>query len=188
MYAIWVLVALSDLQFCQTCDKLDLLLGIWNCRGEGFSVQCSHGSSKGRPTSEMARHQSHWTRSREILGRIILTRLGDAIDKQLPNEQAGFRPDWSCADQTPKLRIIIKRCNEMISQITFWIWGRDRLFEALTGSLWKLMKGFGISQKVISLWGHEMDCFSWGGANRFFLKWIGEWHEWLLSIYYSSWM
>ena len=48
----------------------------------------------------------------KILSRIILNRMKTLVDRKLRNNQAGFRPNRSCADQITALRIIIEQSQE----------------------------------------------------------------------------
>ncbi|VDP79177.1 unnamed protein product [Schistosoma curassoni] len=48
----------------------------------------------------------------KVLKRVLLNRMKDAVDFQLPAQQAGFRKDRSCMDQIATLRIIVEQSIE----------------------------------------------------------------------------
>ena len=47
-----------------------------------------------------------------VLNRILLQRMKEAVDPQLRDQQAGFRRNRSCAEQIASLRIIIEQSLE----------------------------------------------------------------------------
>ena len=51
------------------------------------------------------------------MAKIIIQRITDAIDKQLRDEQAGFRKGRGCIDQIFALRNIIEQCTEWQRQL-----------------------------------------------------------------------
>ncbi len=53
----------------------------------------------------------------KVLNRIILERLKVEVDKQLSEEQTGFRKDGSCTDQIATLRIISEQSLEWNSPV-----------------------------------------------------------------------
>ena len=88
----------------------------------------------------------------KILSRVILERLRDAIDIKLRDEQAGFRPNRSCADQIATLRIIIEQSIEWKSPLYIGFVDYEKAFDSIDReTLWKLMRHYGIPQKIINL-------------------------------------
>ena len=53
----------------------------------------------------------------KVLNRIILERVREAVDPKLRDQQAGFRRNRSCADQTASLRIIVEQSTEWNSTL-----------------------------------------------------------------------
>ena len=47
-----------------------------------------------------------------VLNRILLERMKEAVDPRLRDQQAGFRRNRSCADQIASLRVIVEQSLE----------------------------------------------------------------------------
>ena len=66
-----------------------------------------------------------------------------AVDIQLRDEQAKFRKNRSCSDQITTLRIMVEQSNFIDYEKAFDSFDRE--------TLWKLMRHYGIPEKLISL-------------------------------------
>ncbi len=88
----------------------------------------------------------------KIMSKIILNRMKKIVDKKLRKNQAGFRPNRSCADQITTLRIIIEQSQEWNCPLYINFIDYQKAFDSLDrNSLWKIMAHYGIPQKVIRL-------------------------------------
>ena len=88
----------------------------------------------------------------KVLTRIILERLKEALDKRLRTEQAGFRQDRSCTDHIATLRIIIEQSIEWQSPLYTIFVDFEKAFDSVDReTIWKLMKHYGIPQKLINI-------------------------------------
>lgn len=88
----------------------------------------------------------------KILNRIILSRMKDAIDKVLRDQQAGFRKNRSCTDQIAALRIIIEQSAEWNAPLCINFIDFEKAFDSLDRDcLWKLMRHYGIPGKLVNL-------------------------------------
>ena len=54
----------------------------------------------------------------KILAKIIIQRISDAVDAGIRKEQAGFRKERGCTDQSFTLCNIIEQCTEWQRQLT----------------------------------------------------------------------
>ncbi|KAI8499222.1 hypothetical protein Bbelb_229860 [Branchiostoma belcheri] len=81
----------------------------------------------------------------------ILNRIRDAVDEELREQQAGFRPKRSCAEQIFTLRRIIEKCNEFQSTLAISFIDFTKAFDSIhRPSLWNIMQMYGLPNKVIS--------------------------------------
>ena len=88
----------------------------------------------------------------KILNRIILERLKEAVDKQLRDQQAGFRRDRSCTDQIATLRIIVEQSIEWNSPLFISFIDYEKAFDSVDRDiLWKLLNHYGVPDKFINL-------------------------------------
>ena len=69
----------------------------------------------------------------KVLTRVILGRIKDAIDKDLRDEQAGFRKEISCTDQIPTLRVIIEQTLEWQSSLYICFVDFEKAFDSVDG-------------------------------------------------------
>lgn len=75
-----------------------------------------------------------------------------AVDPKLRDEQAGFRINRSCSDQIASLRIIIEQSLEWKSPLYVNFIDFEKAFDSLDRqTLWKLMRHYGIPEKLVSL-------------------------------------
>ena len=73
------------------------------------------------------------------------------VDKEFGEQQAGFRPKRSCAEQIFILRSIIEKCNEFQTPLAISFINFTKVFDSIhRPSLWNIMRTYGIPPKVIS--------------------------------------
>ena len=78
--------------------------------------------------------------------------MKDAVDLKLRDNQAGFRKNRSCADQIASLRIIIEQSLEWNSPLYINFIDFEKAFDSVDRhTLWRLMKHYGIPEKIISI-------------------------------------
>jgi len=88
----------------------------------------------------------------KVLNRIILERMREAVDRILRENQAGFRPSRSTADQITTLRIIVGQSLEWRTSLFINFIDYEKAFDSLDRNvLWDLMANSGIPSKIISL-------------------------------------
>ena len=88
----------------------------------------------------------------KVLTRVILARIKDSIDKKLRQNQAGFRPERSCTDQTATLRIIVEQSVEWNSPLYLCFIDFMKAFDSLDREvMWELLKHYGVPQKLINI-------------------------------------
>ena len=88
----------------------------------------------------------------KVQNRIILSRMQQAVDCKLRNNQAGFRAGRSCTDQIATLRIILEQCQELNTSLYVNFIDYSKAFDSVDRScLWKIMAHYGIPDKLISL-------------------------------------
>ena len=67
----------------------------------------------------------------KVLTRVILERMKDAIDKELRDEQAGFRKERSCTDQIATLRVIVEQTIEWQSSLYVCFVDFEKAFDSV---------------------------------------------------------
>ena len=68
------------------------------------------------------------------------------------DEQAGSRKDRSCTDQFAALRIIIEESHEWKSPLIINFIDNEKAFYSIDReTLWKIMRHYGIPQKLVTL-------------------------------------
>ncbi|XP_078357393.1 uncharacterized protein LOC144642296 [Oculina patagonica] len=88
----------------------------------------------------------------KVLNRILLERMKAAVDNQLRDQQAGFRQDRSCTDHIATLRIIVEQSLEWNSALYVNFIDYEKAFDSVDReTLWKLLKHYGIPEKIITL-------------------------------------
>lgn len=86
----------------------------------------------------------------KILALIILQRISDHIESQLRDEQAGFRPNRGCIDQSNTLRLIIEQSNEFQAPLYVAFVDFEKAFDRVNrGAIWKALAKKGIPSKII---------------------------------------
>jgi hypothetical protein len=88
----------------------------------------------------------------KVLNRILLERMKEAVDPKLRDQQAGFRQNRACADQIASLRIIVEQSLEWNSPLYINFIDYEKAFDSVDReTLWKLMRHYGIPEKLVSL-------------------------------------
>ena len=88
----------------------------------------------------------------KIFSRIILKRLQATVDKNLRQEQAGFRKGKSCNEQIFILRQILEQSAEWNTTIYTNFIDFEKAFDSLhRDSLWKIMRHYGIPPKLVNI-------------------------------------
>ena len=88
----------------------------------------------------------------KVFNTVILNRIKDAVDNTLRDELAGFRKNRSCTDQIAALRIIIEQSHEWKSPLIINFIDYVKAFESIDrATLWKIMRHYGIPQKLVTL-------------------------------------
>jgi len=88
----------------------------------------------------------------KVFNRVILERIKEATDSQLRDNQAGFRKHRSCTDQIATLRLIVEQSLEWNSPLLVNFIDYEKAFDSIDRkTLWKIMRHYGIPQKIVSL-------------------------------------
>ena len=88
----------------------------------------------------------------KVFNRILLERIKEAVDPKLRDQQAGFRRNRSCADQIATLRIIVEQTSEWNSPLYINFIDYEKAFDSVDReTLWKLLRHYGIPEKITSL-------------------------------------
>lgn len=88
----------------------------------------------------------------KVMSLLILGRIMPVVEPLLRKEQAGFRPNRSCADHINTLRIIIEQSVEHNSQLYLLFVDFERAFDTLSrNALWNALALKGIPEKIINL-------------------------------------
>ena len=88
----------------------------------------------------------------KTFNRILLERIKKAVDPQLRDQQAGFRPNRSCLDQIATLRIIVEQSLEWNSPLYINFIDYEKAFDSVDrNTLWKLLRHYGIPVKVTNV-------------------------------------
>ena len=107
----------------------------------------------------------------KILGRIIIDRLRNGVDKRLRMEQAGYRNGRGTTEQVFVLRNILEQVNEWQSTLYLGFVDFEKAFDSVhRASLWIIMKKYGIPEKLVRMVKLFYDGFQDHGMRR----------EWLL--------
>ena len=88
----------------------------------------------------------------KIFARAIINRLYDEVNIKLRQEQAGFRRGRNTTEQIFTLRNIIEQSIEWQSSLYINFVNFEKAFDSVhQESLWKIMKAYGIPQKIINM-------------------------------------
>ena len=88
----------------------------------------------------------------KIMSRVIINRIQNGIDKRLRKEQAGFRSSRNTVEQIFILRNIVEQVNEWKAPLYLHFVDFEKAFDSVhRESLWKIMKIYGIPDKLINM-------------------------------------
>ena len=88
----------------------------------------------------------------KCLGKSMIHRIRDDVDKQLRREQAGFRPKHGTEEQIFILRNIIEQSLEWNTVLYLVFVDYEKAFDSIDrDTLWKIMKSYGIPDKFIAI-------------------------------------
>ena len=88
----------------------------------------------------------------KVLNRVLLERMKEAVDPKLRDQQAGFRRNRSCANQIASLRIIVEQSLEWNSPLYINFIDYEKAFDSVDReTLWKLLRHYGVPEKIIAL-------------------------------------
>ena len=77
-------------------------------------------------------------------------RITEAVDERLRKEQAGFRPGRGTTEHIFTLRNILEQCNEWQRDIYVNFLDFEKALDSVDRiSLWKILRQYGISQKIV---------------------------------------
>ncbi|VDO75888.1 unnamed protein product [Schistosoma curassoni] len=78
--------------------------------------------------------------------------MKDSVDAQLRDQQAAFRKDRSCTDETATLRIIVEQSVEWKSPLYINFIDYEKVFNSVDRrTLWKLLRHYGVSEKIVNI-------------------------------------
>ena len=88
----------------------------------------------------------------KVLGKVIITRIRDAVDTMLRQEQAGFRRGRRTTEQIFILRNIIEQVIEWNANLYVCFVDFEKAFDSIDrGVLWGIMGEYGIPSKLITM-------------------------------------
>ena len=88
----------------------------------------------------------------KIFSMVILNRMKDALDEQLRDEQAGFRPKRGCSDQIFVLRHIIQQSVEFRVPLIMLFIDFEKAFDSIhRPTLWRVLRSYGLPCKYVNL-------------------------------------
>ena len=88
----------------------------------------------------------------KVLASVILRRIKDAVDKQLRQEQAGFRKGRSCCEQIFTLRQIMEKVTDGDSGMAINFIDFQKAFDSVyRPAVWQIMKAYGIPDGIIDI-------------------------------------
>ena len=87
----------------------------------------------------------------KVYCQMILNRIRDMLDGELHEEQAGFRPKRSCAEQIFTLQRIIEKYQEYQLPLAISFMDFTKAFDSIhRPSMWKILITYGIPRKIVS--------------------------------------
>ena len=85
----------------------------------------------------------------KVLSKIIHTRLFEALDKYIRQEQTGFRPGLSCSDHIFTLKQILEHSKEWNAPLYVNFIDFEKPFDSIhRDSLWKILRHYGTPPKL----------------------------------------
>ena len=86
----------------------------------------------------------------KVLAKLIITRISEAVDQWLRQEQPSFRNGLGCKVQIFPLNNIIKQCSEWQGQLYNIYVDFEKDFDSIPQeSLWRILRAYGIPQQTI---------------------------------------
>ena len=77
--------------------------------------------------------------------------MKDALDKELRDEQAGFRKERSCTDQIATLRVIVEQTIEWQSSLYVCFVDFEKAFDSVDRqSIWNILRHYGVPEKFVN--------------------------------------
>ena len=88
----------------------------------------------------------------KVLGRIIIERVRNGVDRRLRKEQAGYRKGRGTTDQIFILRNIIEQVSEWQATLYLNFVDFEKAFDSIhRESLWVIMAKYGIPEKIVQM-------------------------------------
>ncbi|XP_055381355.1 leishmanolysin-like peptidase [Condylostylus longicornis] len=88
----------------------------------------------------------------KVLALVILARIEDKLEETLREEQAGFRRQRGCIDQSNTLRLIVEQLVERRSPLFITFVDFERAFDTVRrASIWGALANRGVPQKIIKI-------------------------------------
>ncbi|KAK3082831.1 hypothetical protein FSP39_006593 [Pinctada imbricata] len=88
----------------------------------------------------------------KVFSRVVIQRIQEGAEKQLREEQAGFRKGRSTTEQLFTIRYIIEQCTEWNATLYVNYVDFEKAFDSIhRDSLWSIMKYYGIPDKLIRM-------------------------------------
>ena len=87
----------------------------------------------------------------KVLNRILFERMKEAVDSKLREQQVGFLRNRSCANQIASLRIIVEQSMEWNSPLYINFIDYEKALDSVDReTLWKLLRHYGVPEKLVS--------------------------------------
>ena len=88
----------------------------------------------------------------KVLSQIILNRISGPLDEEMRDEQAGFRANRGCVDQSNSLRLIVEQSNEFRTPLYITYVDFEKAFDSINRErIWEALRKRGVPQKIIRL-------------------------------------
>lgn len=101
--------------------------------------------------------QMHYLHQNEKI-LVLLNRIKDPVDAQLIKQQAGFRKERSCINQTANLWIIVEQLIEWNSPLCINFLDCEKVFDSVDWqTLWSLLGHYGGPEKIVIIIRHSYD-------------------------------
>lgn len=88
----------------------------------------------------------------KIFSRIILNRIQPLLDKQLLEQQAGFRPKRSTIDHIFSLKMVMEKSREFNKSLHICFIDLRKAYDSVNRQLlWKICRHYGLTEKIIKM-------------------------------------
>jgi hypothetical protein len=88
----------------------------------------------------------------KVFCRVLISRITEAVDKKIRQEQVGFRKGRGCIDHIFVLRNILEQCHEWQRKLLVNFVDFEKAFDSLhRHSLWEILRNYGIPSKIVQL-------------------------------------